>query len=1116
MTRTINEGSETVGMLARAMISTLIMLMFSGVARAADDDGIQYFEKNVRPILVERCNECHGDSGKVKGGLRLTTREGILKGGESGPAAVPGKPGESLIVEAIRYVDEPRMPPKGKLKDREIDLLTRWITMGLPWPKAEADTAETGGSEAPLPFQITSEQRKFWSFQPVKPVDAPTVKDGSWPRSDIDRFVLARLEGKEMRPAGPASRRVFIRRASYDLTGLAPSPEEIKTFVEDVSPYAFDKLIDRLLASPHYGERWGRYWLDLVRYTDSFDARIAGSNNEMDINESWRYRDWVVGSFNRDLPYDEFLRRQVAGDLSPAGPSDGDLVDGTIATGLLAIGNWGGGDADKEKLLTDIADDQVDVVSRAFMGLTVACARCHDHKFDPISTQDYYGLAGIFFSTHILPNVGPKTNGPPMLKIPIATAAETSARERHAKRAKELETQLSETSNRGKIELAESLLPETDRYLAATMEYADKLSSEHALTTNDFSKSHGLRPYAFRQWAEYLGLVDENPLLATPIRDVQGRRGVLGWIRGPELPSVLVNSNAESVTLLSFTIPARTLAVHPSPDSSVAITWASPIAGDVNVSGRVGDADPSCGDGVGWRLDLRKGIEQKEIRRGEIANGGSADFSGTAEREGLGSIQVRKGDRLRLTVSPLSNHGCDMTNVRLTVNAVSGPARWDLSEDVTPDALAGNPHADRLGNQGVWIFQEVKDPASGGLAGRDGEDVVRRLLTAPRDPEALKASAQELQKSFKKDLKKSPFWVRLPADERELSTGCRESLGRIRAEQAGLVRNPPPPLRFANGAQEGGVPGSPHEGVHDVKVHVRGSYSRLGQIAPRHFPVVVAGETPPRISTGSGRRELADWLTSAQHPLTARVMVNRIWQHHFGAGIVRTPSNFGKLGERPSHPELLDYLARAFVGGGWSIKRMHRAMMLSSVYRQSSETDAESFQADPDNRLFGRMTRRRLEAESIRDSLLAASGRLDGSLGGSSTRDANVPRRTMYLMTIRSDRTSFGPLFDAADPTVMVDTRTISTVAPQALFLLNNGFVLDQARGLAGRLKAERGDELGRIDRGYELLFGRLPTEEERLVGRESLELFAKHGKVDPWAAYCHVLLCTNEWLYID
>ena len=307
-------------------------------ALAGDPLPDEFFEKSVRPILVNRCGECHGPTGKAKGGLRLATREAILKGGETGPAAVPGRPKESLLVEVIHYVEEPKMPPKGKLSNSEIESLTKWVQIGMPWPEGKAAQA-VGTIDVPASFKPTAEQREFWAFQPVRPVPLPVVKDTAWPRVDLDHFILAALEAKGLRPARAADRRVFVRRITYDLTGLPPTAEEVEAFVADASPRAEETLVDRLLASPRYGERWGRHWLDLVRYTDSFDARIAGSNNVLDVNDSWRYRDWVISSLNRDQPYDSFVTDQIAGDLVPAAVPGDVNVAGTIATGMLAIGN---------------------------------------------------------------------------------------------------------------------------------------------------------------------------------------------------------------------------------------------------------------------------------------------------------------------------------------------------------------------------------------------------------------------------------------------------------------------------------------------------------------------------------------------------------------------------------------------------------------------------------------------------------------------------------------------------------------------------------------------------------------------------------------------------------
>jgi hypothetical protein len=785
----------------RWLLLVLAWLACTCAPARADVPPEDFFEKQVRPLLVERCFSCHGQDkdkgqGKAKGGLKLTSREALLQGGDSGPAAVPGRPDDSLLVQAIRYEDEPRMPPKQKLAEGEIATLVRWVEMGLPWPKAQVETAAAERTDG----RIDAAARSFWAFQPLDAGPPPAVTDPFWPEGPIDGYILAGLEALGLKPSPPADRRTLIRRATFDLTGLPSTPEDVAAFLTDAAPdaVAFARVVDRLLATPQYGERWGRHWLDVVRYADARDARGIGGKD--DITEAWRYRDWVVDAFNRDLPYDQFIINQIAGDLIPADEPGAVNTGGLVATGLLTIGEWGVGDADKEKMMTDIADDQIDVVSRAFLGLTVACARCHDHKFDPIPTEDYYGLAGIFLSTHILPDPGPKTQGSPLLRTPLVPAPAVEAATRHQARLAELERRL-----------------------------------------------------------------------------------------------------------------------------------------------------------------------------------------------------------------------------------------------------------------------KSQTQAAG---------------TAP--PAALQAA------------------VELARNELEV-----------------FKRSPPAPVPLALAVQEGGVPNSLHAGFHDARVHVRGNYRRLGPIVPRHFPQVVAGarQQQPRIEKGSGRLELARWIARPEHPLTARVMVNRIWQHHFGAGIVRTPSNFGALGARPTHPALLDALARQFIASGWSIKAMHRAIMLSAAYRQSSQPPAETIRADPENTLFGRMERRRLESEAIRDSLLAAAGRLDRRLGGPATQDLVNPRRTLYLMTIRSDRSSFGPLFDAADATAIVDQRTVSTVAPQALFLLNHPLVLDAAAALARRIRSEApADPHAQIDHAYALLFGRAPTPREAEIGQRLLG----DGDETAWAAYAQVLLCSNEMIYID
>ena len=731
------------------MLRALLFACFAAVPLSA---GAQtpsmppdHFEKKIRPLLNENCVRCHGPL-KAQAGLRLDSAAGLKAGTDSGPIIATDKPLESRLMHAVGYGGKIKMPPPGKLSAAQLADLQLWAMGGFVWP--EVRSVEVGAGTKTL-----------WSVKPLAVVPLPVVKNAGWVRKNPDRFILEALEARHLTPAPAADKPTWLRRVTFDLTGLPPTIADIDAFLADATPEATAKVVDRLLASRSYGVRWGRHWLDLVRYCDSFDAR--GTGGEMDCADAWRYRDWVVQSFAEDLPYDRFVRMQIAGDVLDECKDR--RSDGIVATGMLALGNWGGGDADKEKLLTDIVDDQVDVVTRSIMGLTVACARCHDHKFDPIATKDYYAMAGIFFSSHILPNVGPKTNGPPMMRIPL-----------------------------------------------------------------------------------------------------------------PETPARL--------TLIA------------------------------------------------------------------------------------------------------------------AIRAITG----------------------------------------------------------------------------------------------------------LKTEPIPLV-----PL-MANGAQEGGVPGSPQAGLHDVKVHRRGRYDMLGDAVPRGFPKLVSVADTPKIVGGSGRVELAQWLTRPDHPLTARVIANRVWQFHFGQGLVRTPSNFGTLGETPSHPALLDYLAGKLIESKWSLKSLHREIVLSATYAQSSAVSAPSLAGDVDNRLLSRYPRRRLESEAIRDSLLSVAGRLNlADDSGPATRDFDSPRRSLYQMTIRSDRTGFGPLFDVADSTSPVDQRIVSTVAPQALFLMNHPFVKSAAKGFADRVRALPGSTDDRLTLAHRLALGRVPTGRELVLGRGVVA----EGN---WESWCHLLMQANEFISVE
>ena len=1143
--------------IAAALLSTLP----PSATRAQQPDagaGVDFFEKKIRPLLSEHCYECHSVTGKdVKGGLRLDTPEGITRGGEGGAVLAPGNPDGSRLIQAVRHtLADLKMPPKSKLKDQQIADLTDWVKQGAPMPAAAAAPAAPARVEADL-----TEARKAWQYQKPQDPPVPAVKNATWCRSPVDNFVLARLEAKGLAPAAPADRRTLLRRATVDLTGLPPTPEEVEAFVADKSADAFAKVIDRLLASPAYGERWGRHWLDVVRYTDSFDAR--GIGGAADVAEAWRYRDWVVKAFNQDLPYDQFVRMQIAGDLLP-GKKDPDgkpNTDGLVATGVYVIGEWGGGDADKQKMLTDIVDDQIDVTGRAFLGLTLACARCHDHKFDPVSAEDYYGLAGIFFSSRILPDPGVRTAGSPVLRVPLLTPEDQKRREQDAARVAELQKQI-EGQLEGKFEaLAKSVLPQIDQYLLASYDYNRRPADQAAVTIEQFAAGKKLDAYVLRQWVHLTG-AGPLALLSAPVREVDGKPELKGLrvASGSDTPNVVVNPTDQMVMFKTIRLPPKTLSVHPSPKAGVTVGWKSPVTGTVSVAGRIMDADPNCGNGVGWSLEHRTAAGNVALSAGTINNGANADLTsppGAAEK--LAALKVEAGQILQLTILPNAEYACDSTVVELEIAEQAAAGRtWSLAKDVVPDLLAGgaNPHSDSHGNASVWYFYDAGDGMTSAGFGPDSilaawfratadgkeadaakgraraesaarsvksvlvglDKAVEAMKARGREVKTLTGSNIELYKSLTDS--RGPFWAAARADPMNLPEAIRGTVAALADEQAKLKAELARPIPTAHAMQDGGTPQSAYVGFQDARVHLRGRYDRLGDLVPRRFPRLVAGDQQEPIREGSGRRQLAEWIASPANPLTARVMVNRIWMHHFGEGIVRTPNNYGKLGTPPTHPELLDHLAIQFVKSGWSVKQMHRHMMLSAAYQQSSTGDAATQKADPDNQLFGRMNRRRLEAEALRDSLLAVAGRLSAEMGGKAVSDLKTPRRSLYLMTIRSDRNNYRALFDAADPAAIVEKRNESTVAPQALFLLNHPFAVEQAKALADlALKQASADARGRIDWLYRRLYSRPPTPPELELASQVL------GQVDAskpeevlaaWSQYCQILLCANEFMYVD
>ena len=813
-----------------------LLSCFGTILCSSADEGTEFFENKIRPVLIENCFKCHSaaarSAGKLKGGLLLDDRESIRRGGESGPAVVPGNLKKSLLYSAIRYEDF-EMPPKEKLPDGVIADFAKWINMGAPDPRDGVTAVKSN---------IDLEKgRQFWSFQPVQNPDLPAVVDSAWSKTGIDRLVFTGLNANGLKPAGLATSAALVRRLYFDLVGLPPDPEQLAHWtqrleVSDKRDVVLEELVDSLLDSPQFGERWGRHWLDVARYAES-----NGNSRNATFPHAWRYRDYVIDAFNADTPYDHFITQQIAGDLLPYDTPDQRNAN-LVATGFLALASKPVIRGKAGRFIPDIVADQIEVMTRSVLGMTVSCARCHDHKFDPIPTTDYYGLAGIFASSQTLYGGGGKSMG------------------------------------------------------------GAPATGLHVLMTND----------------------------------------------------------------------TRTNKAHEQ-----------------------------------WKTELAK----VNKRQKEVAN------------------EIKK-------VRPR-------------------PMKGEKPTPITNDQKA-------------------------------------RL--------------------------------------RELNGEKKRLIGEARKLQA----NPKATPNSAMGIREG-------TGITEVPIYVRGVSPKGEAISRRLLTVLSDADSAGFSDKQSGRLELAQWLTSREHPLTSRVMVNRIWQHLFGVGIVRTPDNFGLNGTRPSNPELLDYLASLFVEDDWSVKRMIRQLVLTRTYQLSDAYNEKNYELDPDNIYLWRHSRKRVEAEAIRDAILVASGSLEGDRpkgsvvtvhGGKLIQDALTPdkihkpsnHRSVYLPVLRNGLPEVLEIFDVADPSLVVGRRNVTIVPSQDLYLMNSPFVLKKSEEFAQRLLQEADDDKGRIDLAYRIALSRSATESELIKTsrylREIVTSLPESGtdnnrQLTALTSFCQALFVSSEFRYL-
>ncbi len=912
-----------------------VLAVLSGILSAAEPvpaEHLEFFEKQVRPLLVQHCQECHG-SKKQEAGLRLDSRRGFHKGTDSGPVIIAGNTDGSRLIQVLNYLpNETQMPPKGKLPAEQIAIIRKWVELGSPWPEDPAGSVS-----------LEDAAKTHWAFQPVKRTPVPVVQpDG---RTPVDAFILSALGSKGLKLSDAADRYTFIRRVTLDLWGIPPTIEDVREFESDASPDATEKLLDRLLASPLYGQRWARHWLDVARYADSKGYVFTA---EPRYPYSYTYRDYVVDAFNADKPFDEFVIEQLAAD-AVVEANDPRLA----ALGFLTVGR---------RYLNnnhDIIDDRIDVVSRGLLGLTVGCARCHDHKFDPVPTEDYYSLFGIFASS-----VEPD-------ELPIIGSPKEAAA--YAEFQKEL----------------------TIREKAVTDYEAESLAK----------------------------LMDElrsrsGDCLLTVARDNQN------WVK---LPAVFTGKNEPRRQLVDRW--KGYLERTAKEDHRVFSPWHQ-------LSKVVPEEFPTH---VTKLIDRWKSVEGKADA--EKINPLIRNAIIGMPPKSLPELARLYGDTFNQVIS-----------------------QWDTLRKETPDAKS-----------------------------------------------LAEAGAEELRVVLYGE--GSPAIVTMDEARRLVGRDVRDKVTELKRKVDNLkVTSPGAPPR-AMVLRDGSPQNSP--------VLIRGNPGRPGKQVPRQFLQVVAGPDRKPYSKGSGRLELAQSIVDRKNPLTSRVITNRIWQHHFGTGLVPTPSDFGTRGLPPSNPELLDWLSSQLMDGGWSLKRMHRLVLSSAVYRQSSKENGQARGIDPENRLLWRMPRLRIDFEEMRDSILAASDRLDLSLGGRPFDDlmnTKNSRRTIYAMVNRNDLPGVFRAFDFADVDASAPDRPSTTVPQQALFAMNSPFVIEQARQISAEGQRGATDDPGRLSAIYRKIFAREPSSEEREIGLRYLReaLTTPTEKQSPWDRLTQTLLLTNEFWFAD
>jgi hypothetical protein len=1257
-------------------------------AVAFADEDVEFFEKQVRPILVEHCFDCHGgkDEDSTRGGLRLDSRQAILAGGDTGPGAEPGNPGDSLIIDAVEYGDLYQMPPKSKMREADIQILTRWVELGLPWP---AESGE-GTSYQSARFDVDALKSAHWAWQPLTRPTLPEVRDDSWIRDPLDRFILDKLQSAGRSPAPPASPHALIRRLYFDLIGLPPPADEVRQFLADPSPAAYEEMVDRLLDSPQFGERWARHWLDLVRYAES-----RGHEFDYDAANAYQYRDYVIRALNADVPYDQWMVEHIAGDLLEdprRHPVEG-FNESILGTGFWFLGEWVHSPVDIRMDECDRFDNMLDVFSKTFLGLTVACARCHDHKFDAIPQSDYYALFGFLQSSGYrqapfdtldnhrevaeqledLAEEFAQRAGPMLVEgrndvvsqLPQYLLAareglrglrESSPRGNEGgdkgddEEDEEREADTSQSDSEGDSEQGapSASLADLDRPF-------DEWSAETKRLFEAAAESRGLRPELVKRWAVHLWKGRQET--SDPF-SLWGRFALQAEEEGVDVPSAVAQWVEQVRTTRSLLGP---FAGATADDGRQENRRQENGRQEDELTGREGDSElqvildfragpprdkrheaPSnhskwLTDGYAFgtgpvspgRLELPYQLEEKPAfrllgaaRRDPFWKSLGLAEQVAAESGRLGSW-MRSGQTMRTPSFAIQSgpvhylvRGSGVAYAAVNSHAMfAGPLHGNLVKEfqrpeegtlhwVTHDLSRYRGHRAHI------EFHSVEDQPFEVLMVVQAERVPNRPRPSPamalvaqfmsdqvRSPVVLGELEQdragtEFKNEFKNKSKLNVGWETLASvygslfaelqeeirsgrlggestdspfdraalanwylDHAELfgsegpNNGWKDLNAEYQARRAALGEKVQWKVRTAPAMWEG-------TGM-DERLMIRGNPRTLGPPVPRRFLMAIAGEDPPQIATGSGRDHLAQWMTDPANPFPSRVMVNRIWHHLTGRGIVASTDNLGVLGDEPTHSELLDHLATSFIDDGWSVKRMIRRVVLSSTYQMSSRPRPEFDEQDPEVLLLHRMRIRRLQGEAIRDTLLTLAGRLDATMYGPSVPIHLTPfmqgrgrpgksgpldgegRRSIYIAVRRNFLSPMMLAFDTPQPFSSVGRRNTSNVPAQALIMMNDPLVVELARQWAERVISEQPKSVEEgITRMYWQAFSRPPSESELLAARsflggDSTQAEDRDDACDPaernlagnlnlsemqteWAELAHVLMNVKELILVE